>query len=493
MTSAIKILAFGEGGQWREIHEPALLLEDGIEWYVFAEPDAVLNPNLADLLRVHGWERPEVGIFYGDEVIMGAPGEPWQYLCKPGFDQTQLLAQDYMALPLAIRRQAMASLGGLDASTGTARCYDLLLRAIVTGIGIERITEVLAVNPAQATRSFLNDRLKALRRSLPQIYPDCEVVEDLTSTSLELRRKFDDYPDVTLIIPTCQGTYHGDKLKNPDQPMILGLLDGLCQADWPANRMHVLIRDDREDGSIYNSRSWPFDLERIVTARAADESFNYAKKVNALWRAARTEYIIILNDDLVVREAGWIRALMTFAMDEAVGGVGARLLYPDATIQHAGMPVGVLGPCTHAFIGMPASEPTYQNWALVHREWSVVTGAVFATRRSVLAQVNGLDERFSLNYNDVDLCLRLRSLGYRIVYSPHAELTHIESASRGKERSPADQTALFMEKWQDYLQDDPAYHPRLTRDTSDIHPVLRTHEWWRRLVANSAEKGGKAR
>jgi hypothetical protein len=489
MNSPIKILALGAGEEWREIHEP-IRPEGDAAWYVFADPYAALNPELADLLHIYGAERPEVGIFYGDEVITGAPGEPWQYLCKPGFDQTQLLAQDYVGLPLAIRRHTIRELGGLDASAGTARCYDILLRAIAAGIGVERITEVLAVNPAQATHSLLNDRLVALRGVLPQIYPDCEIAPGLIDGTFELRRKFDEYPDVTLIIPTGQEAYHGVKVKDPSQPMILGLLDGLCEANWPMARIHVLIGDDREDGSIYESRSWPFHLDRIVTTRPPDEAFNYAKKVNTLWRAARTEYLIILNDDLLVMEPGWIGALMTFAMDEGVGGVGARLLFPDETIQHAGMPLGVLGPCTHAFFGMPASKLTYQNWALVHREWSAVTGAVFATRRSVLAQVNGLDERFSLNYNDVDLCLRLRSLGYRIIYTPHAELAHFESASRGKERSPADQTALFMEKWQDYLQNDPAYHPRLTRDTSDIRPVLRAREWWSTLVAHSRRDSG---
>jgi GT2 family glycosyltransferase len=180
-----------------------------------------------------------------------------------------------------------------------------------------------------------------------------------------------------------------------------------------------------------------------------------------------------------------MRGLLTFAMDEGIGGVGARLIYPNETIQHAGMAAGVLGPCTHTFIGEQASKPTYQNWASVHRECSMVTGAVFATRTSILSQINGFDERFALNFNDVDLCLRLRSVGYRIVYTPHAELTHYESASRGKVSNPADQTALFMEKWQDYLRNDPAYHPRLTRSTSHVEPVFDDDDWWIRVATSS--------
>src|SRR6516165_8122930 len=116
MNSAITILALDAGEQWREIHG-AIPPEDEATWYVFADSHAVLSPQLAGLLRIHGAERPEVDIFYGDEVITGPPGESSQYLCKPGFDQTQLLAQDYIGLPLAVRHRAMVELGDLDVST----------------------------------------------------------------------------------------------------------------------------------------------------------------------------------------------------------------------------------------------------------------------------------------------------------------------------------------------------------------------------------------
>src|SRR5204863_7374526 len=114
-----------------------------------------------------------------------------------------------------------------------------------------------------------------------------------------------------------------------------------------------------------------------------------------------------------------------------VGIAGGRLLYPNGKVQHAGMPGGVFGLCTHAWIGEAADATTYQNWAVVHREWSMVTGAVLATRRSLLELIGGFDERFKLDFNDIDLCLRLRMLGYRIVYTPFAELTHYEKGSRG--------------------------------------------------------------
>lgn len=185
-----------------------------------------------------------------------------------------------------------------------------------------------------------------------------------------------------------------------------------------------------------------------------------------------------MNDDITVRASDWLQALLTFSMQADVGGVGARLLYPDGRIQHAGMPGGVYGLCTHAWIGEQADAPTYQNWALVHREWSMVTGAVFATRKSLLEEVNGFDERLTLDFNDVDLCLRLKMLGYRIVYTPHAELVHHEKSSRGDATWPASELALFLRRWQQFLDNDPSFNPGLSKSTHKIQPVEQHGQWW---------------
>jgi GT2 family glycosyltransferase len=189
-----------------------------------------------------------------------------------------------------------------------------------------------------------------------------------------------------------------------------------------------------------------------------------------------------MNDDIVTVWASWLQALLTFSMQEDVGVVGARLLYANGTLQHAGIPAGLFDLCAHAWLGQPASAPTYRNGALVHREWSMVTGAVLATRRSLLESVDGLDERFRLEFNDVDLCLRLRMRGYRNVYTPFAELIHYEKASRGELRPRGSELALFLKRWNEFLKQDPAYHPRLTRNSFQIPPVERVGEWWQSAI-----------
>jgi GT2 family glycosyltransferase len=185
-----------------------------------------------------------------------------------------------------------------------------------------------------------------------------------------------------------------------------------------------------------------------------------------------------MNDDLQPEEPGWLKALIGFTVDESVGGVGARLIYPDGRLQHAGI-VPLYGAIAHAWALRSKVSGTYQDWALVQREWSMVTGALFATRRSVLEAIDGFDEQFTLEYNDVDMCLRIRALGYRIVCTPEAEMIHAEKASRGLTTVAGDQYALFHQRWSHWLDNDPAWHPGLRRDSFEVTPADDPEAWYR--------------
>jgi GT2 family glycosyltransferase len=238
----------------------------------------------------------------------------------------------------------------------------------------------------------------------------------------------------------------------------------------------VIIGDDVSGTPDWQQRDWPFTMRRIETPREDGEPFNYASKMNRLWREATTEQIVFLNDD-IAPSPNWLRALQTFAVDPGVGGVGARLLFEDGSLQHAGM-----GPhgdgAAHCWVFRKRIEGTYQEWARTQREWSMVTGAVFATRRSLLDQVEGFDERLRLEFNDTDLCLKLRTLGYRIVCTPLAEMTHTEKASRGEQDPPGADRALFLSRWKPFLDQDPAWHPCLRRDRLDVTPQPESNAWY---------------
>lgn len=446
-------------GGWTSAGAPPAVDDD--QWAVFAQADALVAPSFSRLLHAAILARPDVALFYGDDVALGLPGVE-ELRLKPAFDQPLLIAQDYVGAPLIVRGAALRRLGGLRPEAGAAALYDLVLRASAAGLAIERIPQVLAAYPQARPATPLADRRRAVTDWLGSA--PFEVQGGLTPETLQLRRRFDRFPPVTLVIPTRQsGPKRG-------APYVAELLDSLVATDWPREAMTVLVGDDSPREETFAPGRWPFPVRRIATPRAADEPFNYAAKMNRLWRAAGTEHLVLLNDDVTALSPGWLKALMTFAMEADVGGVGARLLFPDGRLQHAGV-AALHGAAAHLWSGRPAERPTYQDWAVVHREWSMVTGAVFATRRSVMEAVDGFDERFAVEFNDLDLCLRMRLLGRRIVYTPFAPMSHREMASRGTAPPAGEQIALFLNRWRDYLADDPAWHPRLSRDRADPAPV----------------------
>lgn len=464
MTPDLLALVLAPDGQWTTAaathftrdREPVW---DLACWYVFSDRQAELHPGLAALLHGYAEQRPDVDIVHGDEVIAAAPGQPLQHLCKPAFDATQLVAQDYIGVPIAVRGRVMAALGGLDASAGSAQVYDLVLRATAAGFAVGRIEQVLAVNPAGITRATTPDRLAVLRRGLARSHPDHEVGPGLAACTVELRRRFDDPPPVSLVILPRRGAAR----------LAPGLLDSLARTDWPMDRLHVVIGEDATAGP---EPSRPFGMRRVAT-----QGLSEAASVNRLWRASEAEHLVFLDAGLLVSEPGWLRALMTFAADPGIGGVGARLLSPDGAVRHAGMACGTPG--SPGFAGLPKAAAPDQNWAVVQREGSVVSGEAFATRRSLLHYVNGLDERFGFACGQADLCLRLRLLGFRMVYTPHAELTQRRGASDGDPGPEPDETALFLQRWQGFLADDPAHHPRLSRNASVVAPTPSDQDWWR--------------
>ena len=446
---------------------PELTAPQHDAWLLLCDDECQLNPRLAELVLRHAAERPDIALFYGDEVVAGTSGEEPLQILKPGFDLTQLQATDYIGWPLLMKVRVFAAIAPSCRPASGAFSYELLLRTVSAGYAIGRIPEVLSARDGPMLRAAHGDRQAILKTWVRENDPDCEIRDGRIEGSSRLSRRFDHHPAVTLVIPTRQAICEIGAMPTRGRPHIVNMLDSLARSSWPADRLTVLIGDDAPDGSAYENLSWPFTLKRVATARPAGVPFNYARKMNELWRQAETEHVILMNDDLVVRNPDWIEALLTFSMQEDVGGAGARLLYPDDRIQHAGMAGGPMGACTHVFIGTPAGEPTYLNWADIHREWSMVTGATFATRRSLLAQIGGFDEQLSLEFNDIDMCMRMRMLGYRIVYTPHAELTHFESASRGAAYRPGSEVALFLQRWRDLLTDDPAYHPRLPRRSTN--------------------------
>jgi GT2 family glycosyltransferase len=197
-----------------------------------------------------------------------------------------------------------------------------------------------------------------------------------------------------------------------------------------------------------------------------DRPFNYAAINNQAARGATGEVLLLLNDDVEATSTGWLQEMVRLAMQPGVGPVGAKLRYPDGTIQHGGIVTGLFGMVGHLHRGARAERPAWMG--LYPRTVSATTAAAMAIRREVWDELGGLDEELAVAFNDVDLCLRAERAGYRTLYTPGAELLHRESQSRGRDDTAEKrarlerETAFLRARWGARLDDDPHYSPNLS-------------------------------
>jgi GT2 family glycosyltransferase len=198
--------------------------------------------------------------------------------------------------------------------------------------------------------------------------------------------------------------------------------------------------------------------------------FNYSRLNNRAVALARGEYVVLLNNDTEVISPDWLQTMLGIMSQSDVGAVGAKLLYSNGSVQHGGVIIGLGGVAGHAHLHRARSEGGYFGRAQLQQEFGAVTGACLMVRKRDYEAVGGLDEtNLAIAFNDVDLCLKLRALGRRIVWTPFAELFHHESLSRGKEDTPekqrrfADEVRFMRSRWhEDLVRGDPGYNPNLS-------------------------------
>jgi GT2 family glycosyltransferase len=246
------------------------------------------------------------------------------------------------------------------------------------------------------------------------------------------------------------------------------------QASWP--HLELVIVDN---GSVEPETFALFDRLRAlpnVSIVRVDEPFNFARLINAGARAARGEVLALINNDVEARAADWLAPLVRLAIDPRVGAVGAKLLYENGTVQHAGVMLGIRGLTSHAGVGRAADDPGPYGMLTTTRRVSAVTGACLLTRRDVFDALGGLDENFVIEFNDVDYCLRAGAAGHAIIYAAEPMLLHKEGATRQarplREQEVRDRS-LFMRRWGHALVDDPYYPPDLTLRDESLSPVER--------------------
>jgi GT2 family glycosyltransferase len=384
---------------------------------------------------------PDAQLIYSDEDCKDASGRHhWRF--KPAWSPTLLESTDYLGNPTLMRRATVRELGGWSSAAGAACRHDLLLRltrdAAPDIVHLAKLLVHSAEPPASPPVRAAPARVlpnPAPRVSL--IVPTRDGAEVLATCirSIRARTKYDDYE-------------------------IIIVDNGSVQ-----QRTHELFAELRADPAI-----------RIL---ARPEPFNFSRLNNAAAREATGTILGLINNDIEVTHGEWLREMVALAACPATGCVGAKLLYPDGRIQHAGVVVGLGGVAGHAHRFARADDPGYLERLRCVHEVSAVTAACLLIRREVFDSVGGLDEELTVAFNDVDLCLRVREAGYRNLWTPFADLIHHESASRGSDITPAkarrfaQEYAAMQRRWGAALLNDPYYSPHLTYDREEFSLRLR--------------------
>ena len=207
---------------------------------------------------------------------------------------------------------------------------------------------------------------------------------------------------------------------------------------------------------------------RVENYTAPVVPFNYAAKANFALKVCRTEHLVMLNDDMEIINPDWLSSLLEFSQEPEIGAVGGRLLHADGSIQHVGCVIGICGGSAHVYHSFPGEFIGYNGFTHLIRNYAAVTGACFATRKSVVAQIGGFDESFAVDFNDTDLCLRMIEAGYRIVYTPYCQLFHFEGASAQRTKQNSDEHRRFVSRWARFMENDPYFNPNFARDRFDF-------------------------
>lgn len=459
-----------------------------VEYVAFMDHDDELAPHALALMAREVVDHPSAEILYSDEDKIDGDGVRSDPYFKVGYNPELLLAQNYFNHLTVLRSTLVKQLGGLRVGFEGAQDHDLVLRA-VAATSPDRIRHVPHVlyhwRQYPGVRSFSRDQMDRAAASARRAIAD-HLHDEPGFVGVEPHpraplwhavawRAVGPAPAVTAVIPTRDRV---DLLR----ACVFGLLERTDYAD-----LEVLVLDN--DSSDVATLQYLDEIRQHPRVRVVPVPgpFNYSAINNYGAEHVTTPLMLLLNNDIVVREPTWLTRMVALMQRPGVGVVGAKLLYADGSVQHAGVVLGVGGVAGHALKHSGEDDPGYFGRLILTQEVSAVTGACLLTRTGLYRELGGLDaEALKVAFNDVDYCLRVRASGLRILWSAEAELFHLESVSRGAETTP-DKVRRFnaeidvmTARWGGALLEDPAYSPNLTLEHENFglaFPPRRAWPW----------------
>ncbi len=458
----VHVIALSENGGISAASNAAIAISSG-QYLAFLDHDDELTPQALSMVAAAISESPTADYIYSDEDKIDAVGERFDPLFKPDWSPDLLMSFAYTCHLTVLKRQLFDDVKGLRSEFDGSQDYDLALRATECAHTIIHIPDVLyhwRTLPGSAATDRVGSVAKpwaydagrrALKDALLRRGEKGTVIEDSHFPGrYHVQREINGTPRVSIIIPFR------------DEPALLATcITTMREAPGYDNFEFVLVDNNSElpeTQALLDRYGDDADIKIV----SYPMPFNWSAVNNFGAQQATGEIFLFSNNDIEAQKPGWLHALVGHAQRNEVGAVGAKLVYPDGSIQHAGVVIGLGGIAGHILRGLPGDRPGYNSTSIATRNCSVVTGACLMTRREIFESVGGFNEELPVAFNDVDYCLKVREQGHLIVFTPLAELVHHESRSRGH-TDDLEEHATVVARWANtIIEGDPYLNKNLS-------------------------------
>ena len=443
------------------------------EYLMLCDHDDTLEPDaLYEIVRAVN-EHPQTEVLYTDEDKVSMDGKHYfDPNFKPDFNLFRLRENNYICHIFVVKKSLADKVGYLRPEFDGAQDFDFIFRCCEQAAGIVHIPRVLyhwrchmdstAADPESKAYAYEAGR-NAIREHYQRLGIEAKV--DMTERPGWYRSlvKIQDNPLVSIIIPNKD---HTDDLEL--------CLFSINRKSTYKNYEILIVENNSEDPETfeyYKKLPGRYPKAHVLTW---EKEFNYSAINNFAVKEAKGDYLLFLNNDVEILTPQWIEEMLQICQQESVAAVGAKLYYPDDTIQHAGVVLGLGGIAGHIMCRASREDPGYFGRMISVQEISAVTAACMMVKKKDFDAVGGFDETFQVAFNDIDLCMKFQAAGQKVVFTPYAELYHYESKSRGMEDTPEKQfrfdkeVTRFKEKWGARLEaGDPYYSPNLSVTEGD--------------------------